>query len=61
MNNAIIDNFELSCGESISWFKRLENLEKIKRTNGPGPANLTVDNKKCVTSSVGKFSKNPKG
>jgi hypothetical protein len=38
----------------------LENLEKIRRTNGPNPASLPVDNKKSVTSSVGKSSKNPK-
>jgi hypothetical protein len=46
--------------ESVSYFKRLENLEKIRRTNGPNPSSLPVDNKKIVsiTSSVGKYSKN---
>jgi hypothetical protein len=41
----------------------LENLEKIGRTNGPGPATLPVDNEKrvSVTSRVGKYFKNHKG
>jgi hypothetical protein len=47
--------------ESVSYFKRIENLEKIRRTNGPNPSSLPVDNKKSVTSSVGKSSKNHKG
>ena len=39
--------------ESVVYFKRLENLEKIKRTNGPSPP-LPVDNKKNIAiSSVG--------
>jgi hypothetical protein len=46
---------EMSYEESVSYFKRLENLEKIRRTNGPYPSSLPVDNKKSVTSSVGKF------
>jgi hypothetical protein len=60
--NANIDIFEISYEESISYFKRLENLEKIRRTNGPSPALLPVDNKKrvSVTSSVGNPSKNHK-
>jgi hypothetical protein len=45
----------------VSYFKRLENLEKIRRTNGPNPSSLPVDNTKHVTSSVGKSSKNHKG
>jgi hypothetical protein len=45
----------------VSYFKRLENLEKIRRTNGPDPSSLPVGNKKPVTSSVGKSSKNHKG
>jgi hypothetical protein len=36
-------------------------LEKIRRTNGPSPSSLPLDNKKSVTSSVGKSSKNHKG
>jgi hypothetical protein len=42
---------------------RLENLEKIRRTNGPNPSSLPVDNNKIVsvTISVGKSSKNHKG
>jgi hypothetical protein len=47
--------------ESVSYFKRLENLEKIRHTNGPNPSSLPVDSKKSVTSSVGKSSKNHKG
>jgi predicted HTH transcriptional regulator len=53
----------MSYEESVSYFKRLENLEKIRPTIGPNPSSLPVDNKKIVyvTSSVGKFSKNHKG
>jgi hypothetical protein len=40
--------------ESVSYFKHLENLEKIRQTNDPNPSSLPVDNKKYVTSSVGK-------
>jgi hypothetical protein len=46
---------------TFSYLKSLENLEKIRRTNGPNPSSLPVDNKKSVTSSVGKPSKNHKG
>jgi hypothetical protein len=45
MVNGNIDNFEMSYVESVSYFKRLENLEKIRRTNGPNPSSLPVDNK----------------
>jgi hypothetical protein len=48
-----IDIFEMTYEESVSYFKCLENLEKIRRTNGPNPSSLPVDNKKSVTSSVG--------
>jgi hypothetical protein len=48
MVSANIDVFEMSHQKSVSYFKRLENLEKIKRTNGPSPASLTVDDKKPV-------------
>jgi hypothetical protein len=61
MVNAIIDIFEISYEESVSYFKRLENLEKIRRTNGHNPSSLPVDIKKSVTSCVGKSSKNHKG
>jgi hypothetical protein len=63
MVNANIEIFELSYGESVTFFKHLENLEKIRHTNGPNPSSLPVDNKKTVsvTSSVGKSSKNHKG
>jgi hypothetical protein len=63
MVNANIDIFEMSYEESVSYFKLLENLEKIKNTNGPNPASLPIDNKKRVSviSSVGKSSKNPNG
>jgi hypothetical protein len=60
MVNAKIDIFEMSYEESVSYFKRLENLEKIRLTNGPNPSSLPVDNKKSVTSSLGK-SKYHKG
>jgi hypothetical protein len=45
MLNANIDIFEMSYEESVSYSKRLENLEKIRYTNGPNPSSLTVDNK----------------
>jgi hypothetical protein len=63
MVNANIDIFEMSYEESLSYIKHLENLEKIRRTNGPNPSSLPVDNKKkaSVTSSVVKSSKNHKG
>jgi hypothetical protein len=62
MINVNIDIFEMSYEESVYYFKRLENLEKIRHTNGPNPSSLSVDNKKLVsvTSSVGKSSKNYK-
>jgi hypothetical protein len=62
MVNANIDIFEMSYEESMSYFKRLENLEKISHTNGPNPSSLPVDNKKrvSVTISVVKSSKNHK-
>jgi hypothetical protein len=44
MFNANIDIFEMSHENSVSYFKRLENLEKIRCTNGPNPASLPVDN-----------------
>jgi hypothetical protein len=49
---ANIDIFAMSYEESVSYFKRLENLNKIRRTNGLSPTKH-VDNKKSVTSSVG--------
>jgi hypothetical protein len=63
MVNENIDIFEMTYEESVSYFKRLQNLEKIRRTNGPNPSSLTVDNKKriSVNSGVGKSSKNHKG
>jgi hypothetical protein len=63
MVNANIDIFEMSHEASVSYFKRLENLQKIRRTNGPNPSSLPLDNKKrvSVTSSVCKPSKNRKG
>jgi hypothetical protein len=48
--NANIDIFEMTYEESVSYFKRLENLKKIRRTKGPNPSSLAVDNKKPVTS-----------
>jgi hypothetical protein len=63
MVNANIDIFEMTYEESVSYFKRLENLEKIRCNNGLNPSSLPVDNKKqvSVTNSVGKSSKNHKG
>jgi hypothetical protein len=63
MVNAKIDIFEMTYEEFVTYFKCLQNLEKIRRTNGPNLSSLPVDNKnkKSVTSSVGKSSKNHKG
>jgi hypothetical protein len=63
MVNANIEIFEMTYEESVCYFKRLENLEKIRCTKGPIPTSLPVDNKKkvSVTSSVGKSYKNHKG
>jgi hypothetical protein len=44
MVHANIDIFEMSYEESVSYFKLLENLEKISRTNGPNSFSLPVDN-----------------
>jgi hypothetical protein len=62
MVNVNIEIFEMSYEESVSYFKRLENLEKIRLTNGPNPSSLPVDNNKrvSVTSNVSK-SLNHKG
>jgi hypothetical protein len=46
MVNTNIDIFEMSYEESVSYFKLLENFENIRRTNGPNPSSLPVDNKK---------------
>jgi hypothetical protein len=46
MVNANIDIFEMSYEESVSYLNRVENLEKIRCTNGPNPSSLPVDNKK---------------
>jgi hypothetical protein len=46
MVNANINIFEMTNEESVSYFKRLVNLEKIRRINGPNPSSLPVDNKK---------------
>jgi hypothetical protein len=56
MVNTNIDIYE----ESVPYFKRLENLEKIRHNNCPNPSSLPVDNKKpvSVAGSVGKPSKN---
>jgi hypothetical protein len=45
MVNANIDIFEMSHEESVSYFKRLENLEKTRHSNGPNPSFLSLDNK----------------
>jgi hypothetical protein len=53
----------MSHEESVPYFKRLENLEKIRHTNGQSSSSLPVDYKKTVsvTSSIGKSSENHKG
>jgi hypothetical protein len=61
MVNANIDIFEMTYEESVFYFKHLDNLEKIRHTNSPNPSSQPIDNKKPVTSSVSKSSKNHKG
>jgi hypothetical protein len=62
-HEAMVDIFIMSYEESMSYCKRLDNLGKIRRNNGPNTSSLPVDYKKrvSVTSSVGKSSKNHKG
>jgi hypothetical protein len=50
---ANIDIFEMNYEEEISYFKCLNNLEKICCTNGLALSTSAVDNKKAITSSVG--------
>jgi hypothetical protein len=45
----------MSYEESVSYFKRLENLEKIRSINGT--ATVPLDNEKSITSSEDKSSK----
>jgi hypothetical protein len=61
MQPLTFDIFEMSYEETVAYFKCLENLEKIRCTNGTNPSSLPVDDKKSVTSSVGKPSKNHMG
>jgi hypothetical protein len=42
--NAYIHIFNMSHEEPVSYLKRLENMEKIRRTNGSDPATLPVHN-----------------
>jgi hypothetical protein len=42
--NANIEIFEICYEKSVSYFKRLENLEKIRNTNGTSPSSLPIDN-----------------
>jgi hypothetical protein len=37
-----LDIFEITCEESVSYFKSLENLEKTRRTNGPCPVSIIL-------------------
>jgi hypothetical protein len=43
--HAEIDIFEMTYEESVFYFKHLEKIEKIRRTNGPIPSSQPVDNK----------------
>jgi hypothetical protein len=45
MMNAKIDIYEIPYEESVSYFKSLQKLEKIRHTNGPKPSSLPVDKK----------------
>jgi hypothetical protein len=46
MANSNIDIVNIHFKESVSYFKRLENLEKMRHTNIPGPATLPIHNEK---------------
>jgi hypothetical protein len=46
MINAKIDDLRFSFEESYSHFKLSENLEKIRRTNGPNSSSPPIYNKK---------------
>ena len=52
MISANIDIFEMDYKAAISYFIRLENLDKIRRMNGTSPA-VAVDNNTSITSRVG--------
>jgi hypothetical protein len=55
MVNADIDIFEMSYEESVSYLRRIINLEKISHTNGP--TNLPIGNEKYMTIIIGTFHK----
>jgi predicted RNA-binding protein associated with RNAse of E/G family len=63
MVNVNIDIVEMSYEESVSYFKCLEKLEKIRRSNSPNPSSLPVDDKTrfSATSIEDKLSENHKG
>jgi hypothetical protein len=60
MVNSNIDIFKISNGEPVSYFKRLENLGKIRRINSPVSSTLPVNNERTFTSCLGNSSKNAK-
>jgi hypothetical protein len=63
MVNPNLEIFEMSYEESVSYFKHLKNLEKIRHTNGPAfwlYHRQIMRTCKSVTNSVFKTSKNPK-
>jgi hypothetical protein len=43
MVDSNIDIFDMSYEEFVSYSKHLDNLEKIRRTNGSNPSSLPVD------------------
>jgi hypothetical protein len=52
MVGANIDIFEMVYKESVVYFKRLENLEKINKTNEMVP--LPVDTKRTLCNSASR-------
>jgi hypothetical protein len=52
MVSANINIFEMDYELAISYFIRLENLDKLRRMNGPAPT-VAVENNTSFTSSVG--------
>jgi hypothetical protein len=47
----------MSHEESVSYFKRLENLEKIRCTNVPNPSSLPVNDKKSLPLVKGSLQR----
>jgi hypothetical protein len=56
MVGANIDIFEMVYKESVVYFKRLENLEKINKTNEMVPLPVDIKRTLCNSASRSKVS-----